>query len=85
MVRPMMAYRLIRSLNNPTILIIRAMGGTKTMMIPPRNPNAAPHVEPEVPHSVGSIGIQGTIARVIPALPNSDVCFSCIILIPVDG
>jgi hypothetical protein len=69
--RPMMAYLLIRSLNNPMMLIIRAIGGIKTIMIPPRNPNATPHVEPVVHNSAGSIGIQGTIARVIPTLPNS--------------
>ena len=67
----MKAYLLIRSLNNPTILIIRAIGGMKTIMIPPRNPNKAPHVEPEAHNSAGSIGIQGTIARVMPILPNS--------------
>jgi len=83
MARPMMAYLLIRSLNNPTILIIRAIGGTKTTMIPPRNPNAAPHVEPETFNIAGSIGIQGTIARAIPIFPNSDDCFFCIILITV--
>ena len=80
MARPMMAYLLIRSLNNPTILIIRAIGGTKTIMIPPRNPNAAPHVEPEAHNIAGSIGSQGTIARAIPTLPNSADCFFCIIL-----
>ena len=66
-----MAYLLILSLNNPTMLIISAIGGMITIMIPPRNPNAAPHVEPEVHNSAGSIGIHGTIARVIPTLPNS--------------
>jgi len=80
MTRPMIAYLLIWSLNNPTILIIRAVGGMKTIMIPPRNPNAAPHVEPEAHNIAGSIGIQGTIARAIPTLPNSADCFSCIIL-----
>ena len=75
-----MAYLLIRSLNNPTILIIRAIGGTKITMIPPRNPNAVPHVEPEARNIAGSIGIQGTIARAIPTLPNSADCFSCTIL-----
>jgi len=79
MARPMMAYLLILSLNNPTILIIRAIGGTKITMIPPRNPNAAPHVEPETHNIAGSIGIQGTIASAIPTLPNSADCFSCII------
>lgn len=83
MARPMTAYRLILSLNNPTILIIRAIGGTKTTMIPPRNPNAAPHVKPETFNNAGSIGIQGTIARAIPTLPNSADCFFCIILISV--
>lgn len=70
--RPMMAYLLIRSLNNPTIFTIRAIGGMIIIMIPPRNLNAAPHVEPVVYNSAGSIGIQGTIARAIPTLPNSD-------------
>jgi hypothetical protein len=70
-VRPMTAYLLIRSLNNPTILTIRAIGGMKTIMIPPRNPNAAPHVEPVAHNSAGSIGIQGIIARDMPTLPNS--------------
>ena len=50
-------------------------------MIPPRNPNAAPHVEPETFNIAGSIGIHEIIASAIPACPNSDDCFSCIILI----
>jgi hypothetical protein len=79
----MTAYLLIRSVNNPTILTIRAIGGMKTIMIPPRNPNKEPHVEPEAHNSAGSIGIHGTIAREIPTLPNSDGCFSCIMLISV--
>jgi hypothetical protein len=80
MARPMTAYLLIRSLNNPTILIIRAIGGAKITMIPPRNPNTVPHVAPETFNIAGSIGNQGTIARAIPTLPNSADCFSCIIL-----
>ena len=66
MARPMTAYLLIRSLNNPMILIIRAIGGMKTIVIPPRNPNAAPHVEPVAHNNAGIIGIQGTIASVMP-------------------
>jgi len=63
----MTAYRLILSLNNPKILIIRAIGGMKIIMIPPRNPDAATHVEPEIFNNSGSIGIHGIIARAMPA------------------
>ena len=69
-------YLLIRPFNNPTILIIRAMGGMKTVTIPPRNPNAAPQVEPKARNIAGNIGIQGIIVRVIPILPYSAGYFS---------